>query len=347
MYKVNTIEKILIPMQPKSLSDLGIRERFDLQEWIEKTPGILEDDLLIIGKELILPSGIRLDLLAIDRQANLVIIELKRDSSGRDVEWQAIKYASYCSNFLAEELYEQYAEYLDEDADDARDSIESFIDTELDELNANQRIILVAQTYHSDVVSAVLWLRDFGLEIKCVRLRPFVDHDDTLFIVPDVIIPLPEAKDYIQRKEAKQQQSKRPSRSSFSLEKGTFDDAELEERWRKSLTRKSDLTPRFIKFLEILLGEERPYDREEIKAGLYEGGIGVSIGQTGRYLSGVSQFLTKKSNPHLRQVITFDSGGEGGEVKNDYFILPEYRPMLVRLLAELDVNEDSVVVAGD
>ncbi|MCP4416125.1 MAG: MmcB family DNA repair protein, partial [Chloroflexi bacterium] len=46
-----------------------------------------------MGKELVLPSGIRLDLLAVDRQANLVVIELKRDSSGRDVEWQAIKYA--------------------------------------------------------------------------------------------------------------------------------------------------------------------------------------------------------------------------------------------------------------
>ncbi|VAW38394.1 hypothetical protein MNBD_CHLOROFLEXI01-3305 [hydrothermal vent metagenome] len=339
MYKVDTNEKTLIPMSPRSLGELGIRERFDLQEWIEKTPSVLDDDLLVIGKELVLPSGIRLDLLAVDRQANLVVIELKRDSSGRDVEWQSIKYASYCSNFLADELFEHYATYLGEDADDARDSIESFIETELNELNNNQRIILVAQNFHSDVVSAVLWLRDYGLEIKCVRLRPFVDQHDTLFIVPDVIIPLPEARDYIQRKEAKQQQAKRPSRSTFSLEKGTFDNEELKKRWRKSLTRPSDLTPRFIKFVEIILSEERPYDREEIKAGLYEGGIGVNIGQTGRYLSGVSQFLTKKSSPHLRQVITFDSGGEGGEVKNNYFVVSEYRPMLIQLLADLETSE--------
>ncbi len=200
----------------------------------------------------------------------------------------------------------------------------------------------MAQNFHSDVVSAVLWLRDFGIEMKCVRLRPFVDQHDTLFIVPDVIIPLPEARDYIQRKEAKQQQAKRPSRSTFSLEKGTFDNDELEMRWRRSLIRPSDLTPRFVKFVEIILGEERPYDREEIKVGLFEGGIGANIGQTGRYLSGISQFLTKKANPHLRQVIAFDSGGEGGEVKNNYFVLPEYRLMLIHLLNDLNTSKASI-----
>ncbi len=345
MYKVDAEEKKLAQLESRSLSELGIRERFDLQEWVEKSPEILDDDLLIIGKELILPSGIRLDLLAIDRQANLVVIELKRDSSGRDVEWQAIKYASYCSNFLADELYEYFAQYLGEDADDARDAIEAFIDTELDQINNEQRIILVAQNFHSDVVSAVLWLRDFGLEIKCVRLRPYVDVSDTLFIVPDVIIPLPEAKDYLQRKEAKHQQAKRSVRSSFSIEKGTFDDDELEVRWRKSLLRPSDLTPRFVKFVQIILQEDREFDREEIKHRLYEGGIGNSFGQTGRYLSNISQFLTKKSNPHLRQVIHFESGGEGGEVKNNYSVVSKYRSMLFALMSELKNGTEERVEA--
>jgi RecB family endonuclease NucS len=36
----------------------------------------------------------RLDLLALDKQGNLVIIENKLDDSGKDVTWQVIKYAS-------------------------------------------------------------------------------------------------------------------------------------------------------------------------------------------------------------------------------------------------------------
>ena len=110
MYKVNAEDRQLIPLIPKSFGDLGVMERFDIQEWIEKTPSILGQELLLIAKELPLPSGIRLDLLAIDKQANLVVIELKRDESGRDVEWQAIKYTSYCSTFSQDEIFGYYAQ---------------------------------------------------------------------------------------------------------------------------------------------------------------------------------------------------------------------------------------------
>ena len=73
---------------------------------------------MIIGKEIILPSGIRLDLLAIDENGNLVIIELKRDNSGNHVEWQAIKYASYCSAFTDEEIFKTYQDYLNKKYND-------------------------------------------------------------------------------------------------------------------------------------------------------------------------------------------------------------------------------------
>lgn len=334
MYKVDTKAKRLTKLTPKKFGDLGVLERFDIQEWIEKSPDILGEELLIIAKELPLPSGKRLDLLGIDKKANLAIIELKRDESGGDVEWQAIKYASYCSNFLPDDIFSYYAQYLQSDTDDAQLKIEEFIDEELDNLNQRQRIILVAKDFHPDVLSAVLWLRDYEIEIKCVRLRPYVDDDGDLFLTPDIIIPLPEAKDYIERKEVKQKVAKTPLRSSFSLEKGDFDATELEQRFRATLARQTDLTPRFVCLLEILLSEDKVFGREEVKQKLFAKGIGSDIGQTGRYLSNLSQFLTKKSNPHLRQVVEFDTGGEHGEMKDNYHIRPEYRALVQKLVGE-------------
>ncbi|TEU19596.1 MAG: DNA repair protein MmcB-related protein [Anaerolineales bacterium] len=334
MYKVDAEDKQLIPLTPKSFGDLGVMERFDIQEWIEKTPSVLGQELLVIAKELPLPSGIRLDLLAIDKQANLVIIELKRGESGRDVEWQAIKYASYCSNFLPDEIFTYYAQYLQSDTDEAQLSIEEFIDEELDNLNQSQQIILVANEFHPDVVSAVLWLRDYGIEIKCIRLRPYIDNDGDLFITPDVIIPLPEAKDYLERKEAKQKEARRPTRGSFSLEKGAFEPSELEQKLKRTLARETVLTPRLVRFIEILLSEDRVFDREEVKQKLFEKGVGSDIGQTGRYLSNISQFLTKKSNPHLRQVIEFETGGAHGQMKDNYKVILEHRELLSRLIEE-------------
>ncbi len=89
MYKVNVEQKELTELKLIKFSELGLKERFDIQEWVEKMPSILGEELLIIAKEYILPSGTRLDLLAIDRLANLVVIELKRDDSGCAVDWQA------------------------------------------------------------------------------------------------------------------------------------------------------------------------------------------------------------------------------------------------------------------
>jgi hypothetical protein len=334
MYKVDVDRKQLIKLPVTRFSELQLSERFDIQEWICSSPDILGEDLLIVSKELRLPSGRRLDLLAIDKNGELVIIELKRDDSGSDVEWQAIKYASYCSSFTQNEIYQYFAEYLGTNDEDAELKIEAFIDTEPEDINNSQRILLVAKEFHSEVISAVLWLREAEINIVCVRLTPHLDDDNTLYINPEVIIPLPEARDYIQKKETKQKEQRRTIRSSFSLEKSDLPDDELKKQLINSLQRKSDLTPRFRAFLEIINQEDRIYERDEVKQSLFEAGIGENRGQSGRYLSNISQFLTKRSNPHLRQIIEFETGGSLGEMKNDYRVVHEYRELVNNALIE-------------
>ena len=54
----------------------------------------------------------RLDLLALDKDGNLVIIENKLDDSGRRRNWQAIKYASYCSSLTKQDIIDIYQKYL-------------------------------------------------------------------------------------------------------------------------------------------------------------------------------------------------------------------------------------------
>ncbi|MDY6912143.1 MAG: MmcB family DNA repair protein [Chloroflexota bacterium] len=334
MYKVDIANKKLIEIPVTSFGELNLKERFDIQEWIDGTPEILGEALLIIGKELILPSGKRLDLLAVDKQGAMVVIELKRDDSGTDVEWQAIKYASYCSSFSQDDIYKHFAEYLGTDADDAQVKIEEFINCEPEDLNERQRIVLVSKEFHSEVISAVLWLRESEIDVECIRLTPHRDATGSLFVNPEIIIPLPEAKDYIQKKESKQKEQKRSGKSSFSLEKSNLSPDELKQRIIQSLTRPSDLTKRFRAFLEIIAQEDRRYDREEIKQGLHEAGIGNDIGQSGRYLSNISQFLTKKSNPHLRQAIEFETGGEHGEMKNNYHVISDHRALVLEALQD-------------
>lgn len=337
MYKVDLEGKNLIKLQETNFTSLNLKERYDIQEWIQKNPEILGEELLIIAKELVLTTGIRLDLLGIDKNSNLVIIELKRDDSGSNVDWQAIKYASYCSNFTLENIFRIYADYLNSNEDESETKIEEFINDEnFEKINSNQRIILVSKEFHSDVVSSVLWLRDFGIDMECLKLTPFVDQSNQLFITSDKIIPLPEAEDYIKKKETKQNEIKRSKNSSFSLEKSNLPDIELEKAIKETLLKDSDLIPKVVTFLKILLQNDKKYQREELKQKLFESGVGIDIGQAGRYLSNISQFLTKKSTPHFRQIIEFETGGESGEVKDNYFVVQNYRKLLNSVLANIE-----------
>ncbi len=63
MYKVDVAKKTLIRLSRRNFTALNLLERYDIQEWVEKTPEILGEDFLILSKELPLRTGLRLDLL--------------------------------------------------------------------------------------------------------------------------------------------------------------------------------------------------------------------------------------------------------------------------------------------
>ena len=67
------------PIPEYTFSELDIKEREHIEEWIEEYPEMLGEELLIIAKEYDAfdKTNNRLDLLAIDKNGKLVIIELK------------------------------------------------------------------------------------------------------------------------------------------------------------------------------------------------------------------------------------------------------------------------------
>ena len=339
MYKVDLKSKSAKKLKPIRFKDLELKEKFDIEVWIRKNPEILGENLLIISEQTLLPSGRQPDLLALDKNGNLVIIELKKDDSGKDIYWQAITYAANFSEFSHSDIIDMYDKYLENlgNADsNPKDRIEEFVEEDIEKMNQKQRLILVSKEFHPDVLRAVLWLRDFEIDIKCIRLTPYIDENNQLFIIPEVIIPTPGVEEYIEKKISKQKTIKKSYPSPFSLEKGDFSVEELKKRLRETLTRESDLTPRLIAFIRILLSDNRAFDREEIKQRLHDMGIGKNLGQTGRYLSNISQFLTKKSTPHLRQIIEFQMPhGVEGEVKDNYRIVDKYRGLVKEILEEI------------
>src|SRR5215216_7838443 len=94
-----------VPLQPTAFSSHGLRERGDLQRLLRDQVEIIAPDILVIGEEFggWEDSKRRIDLLGIDRDANLVVIELKRTEDGGHMELQALRYAAMVSTLTFEQ----------------------------------------------------------------------------------------------------------------------------------------------------------------------------------------------------------------------------------------------------
>lgn len=186
-----------------SFSDLKLKERDDLQRLLRSQIEVLGDDLYVLSEEFgdWEESKRRIDLLAIDRQANLVVIELKRTNDGGHMELQAIRYAAMVSTLTFENAVQIHRDFLvgqDRSTEDAKELILGFLgwnDPEEENFADDVRIILVAQDFGKELTSAVLWLRDRDINIQCIRLCPYNDAGNKLIDV-QVIIPLPEVAEY-------------------------------------------------------------------------------------------------------------------------------------------------------
>ncbi|WP_410678243.1 DUF4268 domain-containing protein [Avibacterium paragallinarum] len=216
MYILDKISKKLEEISKTTFLEESLKERYDLQEWIDDNPKVLwsalGEEILIIQKEFsdFDKTKERLDLLAIDKNGNLVLIENKLDDSGRDVTWQALKYVSYCSKINKEEIINIYQEYLDkkypnqnknaitELCEFFKREFEEFEDISLN-LGFNQRIILIAKEFRPEVTSTVLWLRAKNIDVQCIKFVPYKLDDSKIIIDVDKIIPIPEAEDYMIR----------------------------------------------------------------------------------------------------------------------------------------------------
>lgn len=93
-------------LQKTTFADRGIRERQDIQRLLRDQIEIISENTMVIAEEFgdWDASRRRIDLLCIDKQANLVVIELKRTEDGGHMELQAIRYSAMISTMTLTRL---------------------------------------------------------------------------------------------------------------------------------------------------------------------------------------------------------------------------------------------------
>lgn len=196
----------------------GLRERDDLQRLLNKQIGVILPNTLVVAEEFgeWEESKRRIDLLGLDKDANIVVIELKRTEDGGHMELQAIRYAAMVSTMTFDRVVDIYSRYLvkNEIEGDARTKILDFLERDEpdeDSFAQDVKIVLVSADFSKEMTTAVIWLNKRDLDIRCIRIVPYYDNGRILIDVQQVI-PLPEAVDYqIQIKEKEQKERREKS----------------------------------------------------------------------------------------------------------------------------------------
>ncbi len=206
-----------------TFSAAGVRERADLQRLLRSNIEVVSPDTLVLSEEFgeWEDSRRRIDLLGIDRDANLLVIELKRTDDGGHMELQAIRYAAMVSTMTFEKVVDVYSAYLRRigKENDARATILEFLgweDPDEDVFAQDVRIVLASAEFSKELTTAVMWLNEHGLDIRCVRMQPY-DDGGRLLVDVQQVIPLPEAAAYQVQVREKEQRGRKERAERYDI----------------------------------------------------------------------------------------------------------------------------------
>lgn len=200
IFEINSDSIVEVPTT--DFGTVKVREREDLQRLLRDHIDVVAPDTLIISEEFSdwEDSRRRIDLLGLDKSANLVVFELKRTEDGGHMELQAIRYAAMVANLTFDQVVEIFERFLarQQSEDDARESILEFLDwdePDEDSFCQDVRIVLISADFSKEITSAVLWLNQRDLDIRCIRMRPY-NLDGRVLAEIEQILPLPEAEEF-------------------------------------------------------------------------------------------------------------------------------------------------------
>ncbi len=176
----------------KTAFDLGHQEAV-LEEWLEANPdGFLDDDkILIIGRQVTTNLGGFVDLLGLDREGNVVVVELKRDRTPRDTLAQALEYASFVEQLDADQLEAILHRYVSDESPSLAEYHRQYFALDDDSavaFNKEQRIVIVGQRITPEIRQTARYLSGLALRVTCVEFTFFETGDGKKLLTHEVVV---------------------------------------------------------------------------------------------------------------------------------------------------------------
>lgn len=170
-------------LTPIQFSPMG--KESQLEQVLADDIAIIDPNLLLIGRQVPTSFGKFVDLLALDADGNVVVVELKRDRTPREVVAQLLDYGSWARSLQDDDLAEIFeaflAKYHSQHAGTSLDSAfcERFNVQEMpDSLNESHKLVVVAGDLDDSTERIITYLADeYGVAINAVFFRFFRDED--------------------------------------------------------------------------------------------------------------------------------------------------------------------------
>lgn len=161
-----------VAAQPEPLAESSLAKEQVLEEMIVAAPRLLSEEWMLIGRQEDTGYGGRIDLLAVAPDGSLVLIELKRDRTPREVVAQALDYAGWVERLKAEDIAAIYSRFAP--GSDLAQAFRHRFGEDLDEetLNQSHQIIIVAASLDdsSERIVAYLSERDIPINVLCFQV---------------------------------------------------------------------------------------------------------------------------------------------------------------------------------
>ena len=156
-----------------------------LEDILEKDISIASPDWMVIGRQVSTSFDKRIDLLAINSNGDLVVLELKRDRTYRDIVAQTLDYGSWVNTLRDDDIARIYGDYrahhCEADQDKSLDDAfcERFSVRDMpDELNSGHELVVVASALDSSTERVVNYLSEVhAVDINAIFFRVFKDGD--------------------------------------------------------------------------------------------------------------------------------------------------------------------------
>lgn len=162
-----------VDTNPQPLAVTRLLSETFLEDMIIRRPEILSGEWMLIGRQEHTGFGGRIDLLAIAPDASLVLIELKRDRTPREVVAQALDYAAWIDTLTADRIAQIYRRYSQ--GGELAQAFKARFGEELDEdaLNASHQIILVAASLDDSTERIINYLNVRDIAINVIFFQVF------------------------------------------------------------------------------------------------------------------------------------------------------------------------------